>query len=349
MKIIYISREPQSIKSGGSSVDSRNLHTLMDIYGENNIIIEYLPKTSLKSVLSSMLTLSSYGVSKKQEKEIIEKYRKINCKLAFIEGSFCGKLVRKLSKHGCRVIIHMHNVEKSLYQQKYKSQKSLISLVRYWFICYNESLSVKYASDIIALNNRDSEELYSIYNRRANLILPITFPQVVNDIPTTINNNYILFVGSDFFPNIEGISWFIKNVCPYISMNLKIVGGCCKNEAIISMKLPNNVTLEGYVDDIRSYYIKAAAVVCPIFSGSGMKTKTIEAMSYGKSIIGTSEAFMGIDCNYEKIGGLCNSATEFIEVINSKRFSFNNEYTKTLFNNEYTNDVFRQKLESYLK
>jgi len=34
-------------------------------------------------------------------------------------------------------------------------------------------------------------------------------------------------------------------------------------------------------------------VILPIISGSGMKTKTAEALMYGKSIIGIKEAFEG--------------------------------------------------------
>lgn len=36
--------------------------------------------------------------------------------------------------------------------------------------------------------------------------------------------DYLLFVGSYFKPNVEGIIWFIDNVMPYINYSLLIIG-----------------------------------------------------------------------------------------------------------------------------
>ena len=46
-------------------------------------------------------------------------------------------------------------------------------------------------------------------------------------------------------------------------------------------KDPNNV------DCLETWYEKADVVISPIFLGSGMKTKTAEALMYGKPILGT--------------------------------------------------------------
>jgi hypothetical protein len=78
------------------------------------------------------------------------------------------------------------------------------------------------------------------------------------------------------------------------------VGACCENPTLAYKTIPSNVKLDGYVNDLSSYYKSAVAVVAPIFKGSGMKTKVIEAMSYGKSIIGTDEAFQGIECDFSR-------------------------------------------------
>ena len=150
------------------------------------------------------------------------------------------------------------------------------------------------------------------------------------------------------FPNIEGLNWFLKHVAPYIDMDIRIVGACCKNPAFHNRILPDNVYLEGYVDNIARYYINADAVIAPIFSGSGMKTKTIEAMSYGKTIFGTNEAFAGIECDYDKIGGLCNTAEEFIRCLASSISRHPNSYTLQLFRTSYTDAVFTSRLKQLI-
>ena len=49
-----------------------------------------------------------------------------------------------------------------------------------------------------------------------------------------------------------------------------------------------------------------------------MKTKVIEAMSFGKSIIGTDEAFQGIECDYCRMGEVIYA----IRVYSYYKFSF---------------------------
>ena len=127
-------------------------------------------------------------------------------------------------------------------------------------------------------------------------------------------------------------------------MKLKVVGSCCK--ALSPNTKNENVELLGIVEDIDSLYLDAQLVVVPLFKGSGMKTKTIEAMSYGKSIFGTDECFQGIECNFDKIGGLCNTEKEFIEKINNYSGSNYNEYTKTLFDECYSNDAVQEKFNN---
>lgn len=72
-----------------------------------------------------------------------------------------------------------------------------------------------------------------------------------------------------------------------------------------------------------------------------MKVKTGEALMYGKSIFGTIEAFQGYEIDYEKIGGVCNTAEEFIEKINNYiRYWKNNGRPKM---NNYANEIFIKK------
>lgn len=73
-----------------------------------------------------------------------------------------------------------------------------------------------------------------------------------------------------------------------------------------------NIHIIGEVEDLAPWYYYADLVVEPIFEGDGMKTKTVEAMMFGKTILGSDEAF----CGYEGLNNyLCNTAEEFIKRI----------------------------------
>jgi hypothetical protein len=103
------------------------------------------------------------------------------------------------------------------------------------------------------------------------------------------------------------------------------------------------------VNDLEELYIHATAIVCPIFSGSGMKTKMIEALRYGKYIFATSEAFEGIDVDFVKIGGLCNTNNEFVNSINTSNITNKfNEYSYSVLKNRYSNFSVFQQFENYI-
>ncbi len=70
-----------------------------------------------------------------------------------------------------------------------------------------------------------------------------------------------------------------------------------------------------------------------------MKVKTCESLMYGKNIIGTNEAFEGYNVDYERIGGRCNTAEEFIACL--KGFEQNprprfNAYSRQVYLEKYS-------------
>jgi hypothetical protein len=84
--------------------------------------------------------------------------------------------------------------------------------------------------------------------------------------------------------------------------------------------------------------------------GGGMKTKTAEALMYGKTIFATSESLQGYDIN-EKTGKQCNTAGEFIDAIH-RHIGSNapklNTRARQLFLEKYsttsTMNIFKQLL-----
>lgn len=348
MKILYV-RIDLERGNGGYFVCERNLRALRKIAGTDGVDVALIPRMTMRSVGLSLLRLGSYGVSRRLERQIVDQAVGGGYDCVFLEGTLFGTLVRRLRKRGVSAVIFAHNVDSELYRQRYENHHSLVAAIQYRFVLYNERLSVRHAAGLIVLNCRDAEGMERRFGRKPDAILPITCPEVpLEGVAKSFSRPYCLFVGSDFFPNVEGIGWFITQVAPRIAYDVRVVGSCCKNPALGGLSLPDNVYLEGFVDDLSAYYRGAAFVVAPIFSGSGMKTKTVEAMSYGKSIVGTDEAFVGIDCDYARIGGLCRNADEFVRCIESLRIELRNPYTEELFNNGFTDLIFEQRLENFL-
>jgi glycosyltransferase involved in cell wall biosynthesis len=103
----------------------------------------------------------------------------------------------------------------------------------------------------------------------------------------------LIFVGSRYHPNEHGLAWFISDVFPRVARVqptvLEVVGP--KPERPLEAQ---GVTYTGPVPSLDPHYDRAHAAIVPIFYGSGVRGKVVEAMSYGKPVISTGLGVEGL-------------------------------------------------------
>lgn len=148
---------------------------------------------------------------------------------------------------------------------------------------------------------------------------------------------YVLIVGSPFFANIHGFNWYIQNVSKKISCKTYFVG---RN---LDTQLPENENVKfiGYADDLIKYYLDAALIAIPIFLGSGVKIKLIEALNLGCKVISTEEGATGVYMKdkFIKSGQLIVSTKEnFISMINQNITE--NDKQKKYMLNSFSDDKY---------
>lgn len=366
MKILYIIKKIGS-DSGGAVINNRNLSLLENVYGKENIIIYEFGKVNSNPGVFYSKFLSFFGdINSKILSDIYSIIREENIKTVFISNSIYGLVSKGIKREfkNLIVITFFHNVEYLYIKDLFKSSKLKSRYFLPFFIKRVEQLSVNYSDLIIALNERDSDKLFSIYGRKADFLLPTSLETkkiekllLDEKFISKANNLELLFVGSNFYANIHGINWFINNVMTKVeNVNLSIVGNGLNNNIITNN---NNTTIYGRVESLDLFYKKAQIVILPIFLGSGMKTKTAEALMYGKPILATSEALEGYSIKKIKdIGAQCETAEEFIEQINyfnqnrlelfdkginSKNFFLEN------YSNEAITGLFKRTIDVRLK
>lgn len=349
-KVLFISRDYTLRNDGGSIVARRNLEFLKSIGLDVDEFI--IPVPSLSTRIINLILRQSYGDSCRLHKKL-KKYLHCVFDLIFFDGSLYGKYIQAFSQHGFKTCCFYHNVESSYYSDKYAVTGKLQDKLMIPFIQYNESLSTAYSSYVIMLNQRDSNDLKKTYGRSADFILPTSFKPLEIDISSYQNEKkfpkpYLLFIGSKFFANYEGLDFIIKDIAPLIKYDIRVVGSVC--DFFKSTELPGNVILEGQVKDLLPYYANAECVIEPIFSGSGLKTKTIEALKYGKYIIGSEEAFEGIP--YESvrdIGRICMTKSDYLDAINTLNCEKIHHHSLSLFSNVYSDNIQIERLKSFMR
>lgn len=354
MKGLMISSDFRGkILDGGMAINKRNYMILNKCCEELDLFVIKKKNTFYKKtqLLYEIFTAKNfYGIGLKDIEDIINSIKRNKYDFCFISSSLAGILAYYIKKNvpQIKVVVFFHNLEYKYFIQMRKifSYKFPYRYLLGVLAKKNEKLSIIYADKIISLNKRDAIEIKNLYGRDIDFVLPTTFDdKYKNDVNLSCNiksntKKILLFVGSDFYANFHGINWFIENVLGSLNNIILYVVGKGTETWREKFKNINNLNIVGSVDDLGKYYALADALVLPIFLGSGMKTKTAEALMYGKYIFGTKEAFEGYDIDFGKIGGLCCNKDDFIEKINNHFKVINNDY------NEYSRKIFLEKYDT---
>lgn len=352
-KILFIGKNyKDGLVNGGNEVTKRNIEILSNFFNVEEVLLEY--KVSALKKLKDTLFLNSLSFNKEIKIKIENLIKHKEIKEVWIDNSLYGSVAKfiKSIDSKIKVITFFHNIEYLYFKDKIKVE-GIQNTIMLPYSYVNEKRSLKFSDKIIVLNSRDNKILKKIYSKKADLILPLTLKDKYDEekIKNIKNNKKprALFVGSNFFANVDGIKWFIDNVLPKVEIDLIIVGSGMDNLKDELENKSNKIKVLGFVDDIALEYAKADFVIAPIFKGSGMKTKTTEALMYGKTIYGTTEAFEGFELEYDKVGGVCNLKEEFVEKINKKLFSKNNRYSREIYLDKYSNISIINNLEKVIR
>lgn len=356
MKLLFISSRDVNKKShGGFQCTNRNYLSFCEIIGHENVEVIDLKSGQQKTIFKRISKWINYlygfsdGLSHHKIKTIIANSKDKD--RIFIDSSVFGILAYYLKKEKFKgeIIYFFHNVEFNIQAQAVKM--NILNFWRLILIYFNEKNAVKYSDKLVVLNNRDGDELQKRYGIKKIHIIPISLTDTFKEkqIEYTSAPPTLLFIGNNWYANIHGLRWFIRNVLDYVDINLQIVGSNM-DKLKDSFKHPK-IEFLGYVQNLSTVLLNADYIISPIFKGSGMKVKTCEALMYGKNIIGTKEAFEGYEIDYQKAGAMCNNKEEFINTINNycsvKREKFN-EYSRNCFLDNYSFQATLTKFDELL-
>lgn len=333
---------------GGIKVSLQKLEMLQEIYGKENVDIFYIDAPSMRTRLITFLLGLPYGFTKNVKGDI-QKLLNLQYSFVFFNGSILGGYIKLFNQKGFKTFCFYHNVECLFYKDKAYASKKIFDYIYIQYIKKNEKQALNYSNYNLCISNRDKDQFKKIYKKKMDFVYHSAF-EIGNRNKAYITDElYCIFVGSDFFANAEGVSWFIENVLPFISYKLYLIG-TISNAMYEKYKNNEKIRYLGFVDDLAPYYNSAAFVISPIFSGSGLKTKTIEALSYGKNIIGTTETFVDIEIDIDSIGALVNTKEEFIKAI--KDFNIKDKFNNTAleyFSTNFSKENVKKQFYTFLR
>jgi glycosyltransferase involved in cell wall biosynthesis len=263
-------------------------------------------------------------ISKQYESKLIELLQNNRYDVIQLEGLYLSPYVETIRKYSNALIaMRAHNVEYKIWE---RNAENAIGLKKVYLNILTAQLK-KYEIErinqydvLMPVTQQDADIFLSHHCKIPIHVCPAPFSSEIYSYPV---NRYkyssLFFIGSlDWLPNINGLLWFIKEVWKPLQQKFPElefhVAGRNMPEEIKKLK-ENNLIIHGEVEDAYQYMSEYSVMIVPLFAGSGIRVKIVEAMALGKAIISTAIGAEGISYTDGKNMMIANTVSEFCEKI----------------------------------
>jgi len=234
---------------------------------------------------------------------------------------------------GIKTILHIHNIEYQRFQSTGKWWWPILKIYEKRFF--------RIADEILFVSPDDKNFAIKNWNLRPEKSVEVAFgieiskyPGDKNDCAKTIkaihkisdDERILLFNGLlDYKPNLDALLDILNEINPILfhhaNFKYKII--------ICGKRLPaelnelkeyagKNIIYAGFVSDIEMYFKGSDLFLNPVQSGGGIKTKMVEAIAFGTTVITTETGAMGIHrdiCGKKLVIVPDNSWNDFAQAI----------------------------------
>ncbi|MEQ1732944.1 MAG: glycosyltransferase family 4 protein [Bacteroidia bacterium] len=282
-----------------------------------------------KDAFLNLFTTQSYNVqrfiSKDYEALVVDLCKKNNYDLIIFESIFVAPYlaaIRGVTQAKC--VLRAHNVEFKIWETLANDTPSVVKkaylhllakrLKRYEIKACN-------AFDVVFPITETDQHILQAHNVTTPMCI-IPFGINVATMPNYQEPQQLTFfhLGSmDWQPNQLAVQWFIDNVWVHIAPQYPqatfVIAGRNMSSHFLSYNNTHNIKVVGEVSNAFEFMQSHAVQVVPIFAGSGIRVKIIEAMALGKCIIATPLGAQGINYTIDENICIANDATEFLKEI----------------------------------
>ncbi|MDT8413189.1 MAG: glycosyltransferase family 4 protein [Vicingaceae bacterium] len=322
-----------------------------------------------KNALANLFSGKSYNISrfynKNFEELITATLQKEKFDIILLESLYTTPYIAAIRKSSnAKIIYRSHNIEFEIWQRTGNQENNAIKKKYLHFLAkrlkkYEQSI-LNLVDGIAAITKKDEEQLLALGCKKPITTVPFGINLHDYRLKEIPQEKKLFHIGSmDWMPNQEAIKWFLNEVWSAIiskepTATFHLAGKNMPDEIIKLAASMQGIINEGEVENANDFIRNNNIMVVPLFSGSGMRIKIIEAMAMGKLVIGTSVAFEGIAVQHNKNGIIANTANEFKEAIlmclqhPEVVISIGQKARKTI-EEQYNNTVIVKQLINFIK
>jgi glycosyltransferase involved in cell wall biosynthesis len=242
--------------------------------------------------------------------KLISQFNKENVEAVIWEHPYFFWLARIIKKRtGIKTVFHTHNIEHQRFRSNGKWWWPLLQRYEKW--CF------RCADFIFFISEEDRSFAIEEWGISKEKCMEVPFGVDIKEYPQdkiackekiaathsiTANEKILLFNGLlDYKPNLDALLAILNEINPMLlateGFRYKIII-CGKRlpEEMNSLKdhADKNIIYAGFVDDIETYFKGADLFLNPVQSGGGIKTKMVESIGFGTTVIATKTGAHGI-------------------------------------------------------
>ena len=274
--------------------------------------------------LATVLAGKSYNLSRFSSKDILNKLSEVLANTQFdliqCESIYSGQFVEHIKNNSnAKIILNTPNVEFEIWNQYSHTsifpKKQLFGQLSK--LLKKEEIEIWNKMDALFCISKEVKSEIFNYCKVPSKIIPFFVEITEKPILKKKNASLSFFhIGAmDWKPNKEGVAWFLKNVWQHTThfSPLHLAGKGMK----LPLKKNESIVEHGFVENAKKFILDHDVMVVPLFKGSGMRIKIIEAMALGKCVISSSLGAEGIAYKKNQSILIADTAQEFITHINT--------------------------------
>jgi glycosyltransferase involved in cell wall biosynthesis len=166
---------------------------------------------------------------------------------------------------------------------------------QFWTTAEEEILALNRADIVLAIQDEERKYFETVTEKP---VITLGHYEPSNLLPekSVQRLKKIGFLGGPNLVNSNSLKEFIPKFSQAVKdhqldIEFHIFGGVCN---FFNGLQEESIFLRGFVDDVKEVYEQCDLIINPLTVGTGLKIKTIEALSYGSPIISTAIGFEGI-------------------------------------------------------
>jgi polysaccharide biosynthesis protein PslH len=180
---------------------------------------------------------------------------------------------------------------------------------------YEEEIASKF--DHLTIISQQDKEQFEFAKAKDIKVIPNGIGNYFNITKSPTPKTYqFVFVGNmSYLPNVETVEYIVSQILPLCPSDYKLlIAGANPNSRVKALE-NSNVSVSGWIEDIRDAYLSGKIFLAPMWSGTGQQNKILEAMALGVPCITTQIVNNAIGATHLEEILIADTKDEFLKMI----------------------------------